>query len=159
MFFLKNSSFDPVTVTSGASNFPMVWLLVLGGLSVLGIIFSLFSGKRNSVLSFALIFGLTVMIIIFFTAVLFSYEPESKHVVKNIEETQEWVQTTYLVDLSDKETEKLIDGRINQDSKHVTNVKGSALGEYYGEKIFVQLVKYDDKWYLFSNDKELPKTK
>lgn len=159
MFFLKNSSFDPVTVTSGASNFPMVWLLVLGGLSVLGIIFSLFSGKRNSVLSFALIFGLTVMIIIFFTAVLFSYEPESKHVVKNIEKTQEWVQTTYLVDLSDKETEKLIDGRINQDSKHVTNVKGSALGEYYGEKIFVQLVKYDDKWYLFSNDKELPKTK
>lgn len=72
----------------------------------------------------------------------------------DIQGTQKWAKETYLVELTDEQTEALIKYRMENteiiETAHAIPVK------YYDKDTLVQLVKIQDTWMLFMNDQELP---
>lgn len=153
MFILD--AFDPILQhKETATNFTPVWVggIIIVVSIILGIILLFKADEIDTGLSVMTLVPILTVLICGIVFVFINVSPPDY----DIKGTQKWVEQTYLIELTPEQTNELILNRVedvnNKSDQETTLVK------YYGNNVFVQLVKIDDEWVLFKNDEEMPRT-
>lgn len=150
-------AFEPIIeqTKTGATNFFPLWFF--GGLTFFAVVFIIIISIKEGSLKAGIVMTTFVTIVLGVFGVS-AFQIVNRPVTEseyNIKDTKIWVEQTYLIEMNDKQAEKLIEGRINIDGRSINS--SPVLATYYGKNVLIQLVKTDDGWALFKNDEELPR--
>lgn len=163
MFLLQNdfiaNAFSPISEETKSFDLAQIWIIL--GISVAVFLLFLVLGSiaydmlfLRFLLAIPVFISGIVLIFSIFVLTFLASENGKTYTVNNVESTQEWVKDTYLIELNEKQANKLINNRMDllENSNSQTT-----LVKYYGKDVLVQLVQVDKtEWALFLNGEKLP---